>query len=510
MSGMPSRATSRRFQRLACRPALTACALTLVAAIIMIAPTATAAPPDGDADAKAITFVYSGYTPGETVHKKIRTIIKSRVVRHEHDNDKWEWVEVSDKRSERIQYSDKTGIVLAVDDEGKPTAMMLYFKELRTREIDEDGSHEDTESKTTGKSFRAFMRGDKAYVSDGKGNAAPVGAVGTARTEFGYYRADSALKVVFHNRTVNIGERVALTTEQADAAFPGATSFEFVLRRIKTVFGKTCGEFDVTVGFDRDHEQGEITGEYTGRYVIADCGRLINYELNGTYKAELEAPVNGKPVRQVRTLKRDIKFDVSYPETQPTLPDAEIFDPEVWPPDDLDLDGGDEADAPEADAGDAPFYKLEAKRTDGSVLKFASLKNRIVVIVNIATDDQNIAQLVSLQELFKDVHDDGVVILAFPSNDFGNESRDDAAIAKMLRDSYGVGFEIMARTSVKDGDDQHPVFKFIAGQTGAGPAWNYCKYVIGRDGEVLKSFKPYHKPERQLRNLLLDMIEDGE
>ena len=90
--------------------------------------------------------------------------------------------------------------------------------------------------------------------------------------------------------------------------------------------------------------------------------------------------------------------------------------------------------------------------------------------------------------------DKGLVVLGFPSNDFfGQEPGTEAEIQEFCRLTYKVQFPMFEKVTVKEGE-AHPFYDALAAAAGTYPTWNFHKYLIGRDGKVIREFSPRTKP----------------
>ena len=91
--------------------------------------------------------------------------------------------------------------------------------------------------------------------------------------------------------------------------------------------------------------------------------------------------------------------------------------------------------------------------------------------------------------------DRGLVVVGFPSNDFGGqEPGSNKEIASFCEINYGVSFPMFAKLSTRPGADQSPIYKFL-GASGQLPAWNFSKYVVGKDGKVVAFFPSAVTPD---------------
>jgi len=120
---------------------------------------------------------------------------------------------------------------------------------------------------------------------------------------------------------------------------------------------------------------------------------------------------------------------------------------------------------------------------------------KVLLVVNTASKCGNTPQYDGLESLYEQYGDDGLVVLGFPSNDFmGQEPGTEAEIQEFCRLTYKVRFPMFEKITVKEGD-AHPFYDNLAAQAGTYPTWNFHKYLIGRDGELISEFSPRTKPD---------------
>lgn len=127
---------------------------------------------------------------------------------------------------------------------------------------------------------------------------------------------------------------------------------------------------------------------------------------------------------------------------------------------------------------------------DGKPLDLKDFAGKAVLVVNVASYCGFTPQYTDLQELHETYGPKGLVVLGVPSNDFGaQEPRSEGEIAKFCQSLYGVKFALASKEKVI-GEGAHPLYKWIAGKLGedALPKWNFHKYLIGKDGELLETF----------------------
>ncbi len=121
-------------------------------------------------------------------------------------------------------------------------------------------------------------------------------------------------------------------------------------------------------------------------------------------------------------------------------------------------------------------------------------EGQVVLVVNTASKCGNTPQYEGLESLYAEYQDQGLVVLGFPSNDFmGQEPGTEEEIQEFCRLTYSIQFPMFEKTTVK-GSDAHPFFNALADAAGTHPTWNFHKYLIGRDGEVIAEFSPRTQP----------------
>ena len=122
---------------------------------------------------------------------------------------------------------------------------------------------------------------------------------------------------------------------------------------------------------------------------------------------------------------------------------------------------------------------------------------KVVLVVNTASKCGNTPQYDALEKLYQDYGDDGFVVLGFPSNDFfGQEPGTEEEIQEFCRLTYKVRFPMFEKVTVKKGD-AHPFFDDLAAASGTYPKWNFHKFLIGRDGQLISQFSPRTQPDSE-------------
>jgi glutathione peroxidase len=147
-------------------------------------------------------------------------------------------------------------------------------------------------------------------------------------------------------------------------------------------------------------------------------------------------------------------------------------------------------------ACDAPLLDQEFRQlaSTDQVNLCQAYTGKVVLVVNTASKCGNTPQYDGLEKLYEEYGDEGLVVLGFPSNDFlGQEPGTEAQIEEFCRLTYGVEFPMFEKTTVKEGS-AHPFFVSLAEAAGTYPTWNFHKYLIGRDGELVGEFSPRTQP----------------
>ncbi len=146
------------------------------------------------------------------------------------------------------------------------------------------------------------------------------------------------------------------------------------------------------------------------------------------------------------------------------------------------------------------IYQFEAELLDGKNKSFADYEGEVLLIVNTASQCGFTPQFAGLEALYTRYKDRGFEILGFPCNQFGAQEPGTAdEIGSFCQKNYGVTFPMFAKVEV-NGDDAHPLFQHLKkearGLLGSeGIKWNFTKFLVDRDGSVVKRFAPAATPE---------------
>lgn len=131
--------------------------------------------------------------------------------------------------------------------------------------------------------------------------------------------------------------------------------------------------------------------------------------------------------------------------------------------------------------------------TDQTVDLCQEFKGKTLLVVNTASQCGFTSQYAQLEELHQVYQPQGFSVIGFPSNDFKQDRGNEAQSAKVCYLDYGVTFPMMARSQIKGGQ-ANPVFVQISQQAGIEPRWNFYKYLINREGQVVATFPSSTSP----------------
>ena len=145
------------------------------------------------------------------------------------------------------------------------------------------------------------------------------------------------------------------------------------------------------------------------------------------------------------------------------------------------------------------IYEFSAENMDGSTQAFADYKGQVLLIVNTASKCGFTPQFEGLEALYQQYKDQGLTVIGFPCNQFGSQdpgSNDE--IGAFCQKNYGVSFPMMGKVDV-NGKDADPIFDWLKDQKGGiltdGIKWNFTKFLLGRDGQVIDRYAPTTKPD---------------
>jgi len=144
------------------------------------------------------------------------------------------------------------------------------------------------------------------------------------------------------------------------------------------------------------------------------------------------------------------------------------------------------------------FYDYSAENIDGKEVNMGNYKGKVVLVVNTASKCGFTPQLKDLEELYKGYKDLGLVILGFPCNQFMNqEPGDNKDVKNFCEINYGVTFDMFGKVDV-NGSNTHPIYNYLKEQEKGiitkDIKWNFTKFLIDREGNVVKRYSPTTSP----------------
>ena len=145
-------------------------------------------------------------------------------------------------------------------------------------------------------------------------------------------------------------------------------------------------------------------------------------------------------------------------------------------------------------------YDFEAVSIEGKPAHLTSQRGKVLLIVNTASACGFTPQFAGLETLWQRFRDRGLVVVGFPSNEFGaQDPGSNSEIASFCQLNYGVSFPMMGKVQV-NGADAHPLWKWLTkeapGLLGSQAVkWNFTKFLVGKDGKIIKRYAPTDPPE---------------
>ena len=141
-------------------------------------------------------------------------------------------------------------------------------------------------------------------------------------------------------------------------------------------------------------------------------------------------------------------------------------------------------------------YDFQFKDLDGSILNLSEYKNKVIVVVNVASQCGFTSQYEDMQKIWDGYQEKGLVVIGVPSNDFGNqEPGNSKEIKNFCEAKFGITFPMTEKVIVK-GDNAHPFYLWAKNNHGksAIPKWNFHKIVVGKNGKIIDTFASITKP----------------
>jgi len=152
------------------------------------------------------------------------------------------------------------------------------------------------------------------------------------------------------------------------------------------------------------------------------------------------------------------------------------------------------------------LYDHTLPRLDGSTLPMADLRGKVLLIVNTASACGFTPQFAGLQRLHAQYGERGLVVMGFPCNQFGGQDPGShEQIATFCQKNYGVDFPMMAKVEV-NGAGAHPLWQWLKKQApgllgSEAIKWNFTKFLVGRDGQVIRRYAPQDAPASLARDI---------
>ncbi len=153
-----------------------------------------------------------------------------------------------------------------------------------------------------------------------------------------------------------------------------------------------------------------------------------------------------------------------------------------------------------------PIFKFDVNKSDGESQSLSEYAGNVILIVNTASSCGFTPQFEELQELYDTYNVQGLTILGFPCDQFNNQEFDDIEeTLKFCQANYGVTFPMFAKIDVK-GYDAHPLFTFLQkeakGILSEAIKWNFTKFLVDRQGNVINRYAPVTKPKKFEKDII--------
>ena len=152
------------------------------------------------------------------------------------------------------------------------------------------------------------------------------------------------------------------------------------------------------------------------------------------------------------------------------------------------------------------IYDFEAIQMNGQGMALSQLQGKVMLIVNTASACGFTPQFSGLEKIHQAYKDQGLAVLGFPCNQFGNQDpASNDAIANFCQVNYGVSFTMMQKVNV-NGTDAHPLYQWLCAEApgllgSKAIKWNFTKFLVGRDGRVIKRYASMDKPEKMAQDI---------
>lgn len=151
-------------------------------------------------------------------------------------------------------------------------------------------------------------------------------------------------------------------------------------------------------------------------------------------------------------------------------------------------------------------YDFSGTAMNGRPVDFGTYRGRVLLVVNTASQCGFTPQFKGLEALWQSFRERGLVIVGFPSNEFGGQDPgSNEEIASFCEMNYGVSFPMMQKVEV-NGDNAHPLWKWMSSEApgilgSKRIKWNFTKFLVGRDGRVIKRYAPTDEPVSMMKDV---------
>lgn len=147
-----------------------------------------------------------------------------------------------------------------------------------------------------------------------------------------------------------------------------------------------------------------------------------------------------------------------------------------------------------ANAACSELYNHQFTTLQGDKINLCDYQDKPILVVNTASKCGFTPQFESLEGLYSNYKDKGLLVVGFPSNDFRQEYSSDKQIGDFCKMTYSVKFPMITKTSVT-GANANPFYKQLAGKTGQAPSWNFFKYVVMPGGKEVYAYSSDVRPD---------------
>ncbi|MFL2675685.1 MAG: glutathione peroxidase [Alphaproteobacteria bacterium] len=158
-------------------------------------------------------------------------------------------------------------------------------------------------------------------------------------------------------------------------------------------------------------------------------------------------------------------------------------------------------------ASEGSLHDFEITSISGDNIKLSDYKNKVVLLVNTASQCGFTPQYAGLQKIYDRYKEDNFIVLGVPSNDFNQELSKESDVKKFCEIRFGVNFPMTSIQKIR-GEAAHPLYKWIAGNVSVigQPRWNFHKFLIGKDGKIINWFSSMTSPTSEG---FINQVEDA-